>query len=162
MASLPTKEIEPRSGVESGTSGSRCVVRFMSASGVMRVGCTWYVGCAVRWYACIGVPPSYASFLREHLCKCIIRQHQNCADHRALQAPTNRRCYSDLHIVLHNPIFVRAIWLCCDVTFWVVLPRLSSARLPLSLAGFGNWQLRNQAEPFDNQLARVDFCSSRS
>ena len=33
-------------------------------------------------------------------------------------SPLTGSTYSDLHIVLHNPIFMRAIWLCCDVTFW--------------------------------------------
>ena len=129
MASLPTKEIERRSGVESGTSGLRYVVRFTSASGMMCVG--WDVGCRMRWYACIGVPPSYASFLREPPCKCINKRTQNRADHRALQAQNIRRCdasvFSRYHLltptrnVIHE---LRTGWLRARteevVLFWLL------------------------------------------
>ena len=57
--------------MQSDITGSRCVVHFMSASVVMCVG--GYVRCGVKWYVCVGVPPSSASFLREHLCECMNR-----------------------------------------------------------------------------------------
>ena len=40
--------------IDSGKSGLRCIVRFMSASAVMCV--EWYVSCEATWYMCFGVP----------------------------------------------------------------------------------------------------------
>ena len=46
----------------SGTSGAKCVVRFMSASVVMCVG--WNVSCEGRWYVCVGVRALQAQTIR--------------------------------------------------------------------------------------------------
>ena len=41
-----------------------------------------YVSCEVRWYVCVGVPPSSVSFLRDYM----DRTTQHCVEHRDLQA----------------------------------------------------------------------------